>query len=127
MLHFYPNVVLRLGHPYAHLPLSVWEKLSQTERQELRENCIQIGTSIHSVEQLRQAEEMGADYVTAGHIFSTACKADLPPRGLSFLKEICGQAKIPVYGIGGIHRENEKAVIRQGAAGVCVMSACMRE
>lgn len=33
-----------------------------------------IGTSIHSVEDAVFAESHGADYITAGHIFTTDCK-----------------------------------------------------
>lgn len=37
-----------------------------------------IGTSIHSVEDAVFAESHGADYITAGHIFTTDCKKGLP-------------------------------------------------
>jgi thiamine-phosphate pyrophosphorylase len=70
--------------------------------------------------------ELGADYVCAGHIFETDCKKGVPPRGLSFLRDICAQSPVPVYAIGGIREENENKAIEQGAAGVCVMSGAMK-
>lgn len=32
----------------------------------------------------------------------------LPPRGLGFLKEVCREVSIPVYGIGGIKFDEEQ-------------------
>ncbi|MCH5253013.1 MAG: thiamine phosphate synthase [Lachnospiraceae bacterium] len=123
ILHTFYKTAERLGHPYLHLPLPLFEKMEKEERREF----VEIGTSIHSPEQLCQAENVGASYVTAGHIFETDCKKGLPPRGLSFLKKICSSTALPVYGIGGIHAGNEKQVIEQGAAGVCIMSGCMQD
>ena len=62
-----------------------------------------IGTSVHSVEDAIKAEQLGATYMTAGHIFATDCKKGLPPRGLDFLKNVCDAVEIPVYAIGGIN------------------------
>jgi thiamine-phosphate pyrophosphorylase len=84
------------------------------------------GTSVHSTEQLRQAESLGADSVTAGHIFATNCKKGLPPKGTAFLSEICRQTTLPVYAIGGISTEKLPLIAEAGAAGACIMSEAMR-
>lgn len=55
------------------------------------------------------------------------CKKDLPPRGLSFLENICDNSEVPVYAIGGMTKEREPEVMRKGASGICIMSGCMRE
>lgn len=122
ILHTFYSTAERLSHPYIHLPLPVWER---AEADSLR-FFSEIGTSVHSVEQAKQAERFGAAYMTAGHIFATDCKQGLPPRGLSFLREVCDSVSVPVYGIGGISIRNEKEVTGQGAAGVCIMSGAMR-
>ena len=80
------------------------------------------GVSIHSVEEAITAERLGASYVTASHIFPTKCKPGLPPRGSEFLRDVCRSVSIPVYALGGIHPDNIDVCIRQGAAGVCMMS-----
>ncbi len=85
-----------------------------------------VGASVHSVEQAREAEDLGADYILAGHVFHTACK-DSDPRGIPFLEVICETVDIPVYGIGGITPETYPDVMRCGAAGVAVMSSAMTE
>ncbi len=84
-----------------------------------------IGTSVHSEEEALKAEELGVNYITAGHIFKTDCKKGLEPRGLKFLKQICDNANIPVFAIGGINNENTPLAIKAGAAGVCIMSSAM--
>lgn len=127
ILHSFAGVAEKLRHPYVHLPLSIWGRIPVEKRQKMKHFFQKMGTSVHSEKQLREAEALGSDYVFAGHIFTTNCKKGLAPRGLDFLREICDQSSVPVYGIGGITGEREEAVIRQGAAGVCIMSGCMRD
>lgn len=85
----------------------------------------QIGISIHSLQEAVLAEERGANYLIAGHIFATDCKKGVEPRGLEFLQDVCRAVKIPVFAIGGISTENIHAVMEHGASGICVMSRLM--
>ena len=85
-----------------------------------------IGTSIHSVEDAVFAESHGADYITAGHIFTTDCKKGLPGRGVDWLKSICNAVSIPVYAIGGISDANVSMLSDCNIAGYCMMSASMK-
>ena len=85
-----------------------------------------IGTSIHSVEDAIFAESHGADYITAGHIFTTDCKKGLPGRGIEWLKTVCDAVSIPVYAIGGISDANAGELSDYGIAGYCMMSASMQ-
>lgn len=121
ILHNYHRTAVELGHPSIHLPLPVLGGLTEQEKSYF----IEIGTSVHSPEQAEEAVRLGASYMSAGHIFPTDCKKGQPPRGLDFLEGICSMVSVPVYGIGGISRENEGLVVGRGAAGVCVMSGCM--
>lgn len=137
ILHNFPLVSERLGCDHMHLPLPVFHnymenisldrKICFQNRKNLknREN-LYIGTSVHSVEQAKEAIALGASYVTAGHIYSTQCKPGLAPRGIDFLKNICQTVQVPVFGIGGIHPDNMQQVLDAGAAGVCMMSEMMR-
>jgi thiamine-phosphate pyrophosphorylase len=81
--------------------------------------------SVHSPEEAKKAQELGASHLIAGHIFPTECKKGSPPRGLRFLEEICSSVSIPVFAIGGITKESVKDVLRTGAAGICIMSEAM--
>ncbi|MDE7431123.1 MAG: thiamine phosphate synthase [Lachnospiraceae bacterium] len=85
-----------------------------------------LGMSVHSREEAVLAEEYGADYIIAGHIFQTSCKQGLIPRGLDFLKEVCESVHIPVYAIGGMDKENAPLAVRAGAKGICIMSGYFR-
>ena len=124
ILHNFPGAARALGVKNLHLPLPVLLSLSGEEKAAFE----RIGTSVHSPEQLRAAEEAGAAYVFAGHIYESQCKPGVPPRGLEFLREICGMSRIPVYAIGGIRRDEGqiREILDCGAAGACILSDMMR-
>ncbi len=84
-----------------------------------------IGVSVHSPEEAIAAQAGRADYVLAGHIFSTSSKPGQPGRGLDFIRELSSGISLPVIAIGGINSRNAGQVIRAGAAGVAVMSLVM--
>ena len=123
MLHTYLETARKLQHPYIHLPLFLLR-----EKSGKLNDFVEIGCSIHSVEEAEEAQKLGATYLTAGHIYTTDCKKGLPPRGTDFLKEVCGAVTIPVYAIGGIHAGTGQIqeVIKCGASGGCIMSEMMR-
>lgn len=121
-LHTYVDVAIRLKADGIHLPLDVFLK-EKTKGRLARVRC--IGISAHSLEDVKLAQNLGADYVTLSHIFATDCKKELKPRGLSFLENVCSQVEIPVYALGGINEGNEESAIMAGAAGACRMSDYM--
>lgn len=104
---------------------------SQADCEELH-NFFEVGSSIHSVEELQKVKALQESlhlnhmYITASHVFPTDCKKNLPARGLSFLETICKQADMPVYALGGIAPENLERVFAAGADGACLMSYTMR-
>ncbi len=85
-----------------------------------------VGVSVHSVKEAEYAQDNGADYLIAGHIFLTDCKKGLPARGLDFLRAVCAAVKIPVYAIGGMDADHGRQAIEAGAAGFCMMSEMMK-
>lgn len=117
-IHNFPEAAHKLGVKTLHMPLSLLTE-------ELCREYETVGTSVHSLEQLRRAESLGADYVTAGHIYATDCKKGLPPRGLGFLISMCANSSVPIYAIGGITADKFPELKRVGAAGACIMSAAM--
>ena len=122
VLHKNIQVAKKIGISKIHLSIPLLAEY----REELAE-WKQLGVSVHSLEQLRIAENFDADYVFYGHVFETDCKKGVPPRGLCALEEICRKTRIPVYAIGGISPENANQAIGAGAAGVCVMSLGMQQ
>lgn len=123
ILHTYFRAAKELGCNAIHLPLP----LLRAHKEELS-GFSHVGTSIHAPAEAEEAEKLGATYITAGHIYATDCKKGLPPRGLTFLEEVCRRVSIPVYAIGGI-KINEKQlqeVMDCGAKGGCIMSGMMQ-
>ncbi len=121
ILHSFIEVAKALDAHYIHLPLPVLRNISSDDKRFFKV----IGASCHSVEEAEEANSRGCTYITAGHVFNTACKKSIPSRGLDFLKRVCQTVNIPVYAIGGICKENYSAVRAVGAAGACIMSGFM--
>lgn len=89
------------------------------------ESCL-IGVSTHSVDEARQAQEQGADFVTLGPVFETPAKMRYgPPVGLGILRDVLRTVQIPVLAIGGIKRENLSSVLACGACGVALISGIL--
>lgn len=84
-----------------------------------------IGRSIHSLEEAILCERDGADYLLYGHIFETSSKADLLPRGVERLEQICNNVNIPVIAIGGITPDTIERLRQTNVNGVAVMSYVM--
>ncbi len=120
ILHRFTKAAEHLGYHKLHLPLDMLKTMGRPAGLTL------LGTSIHSVEDAKAAESLGADYLFAGNIFETDCKKGLPGRGLEFLERVCKEVTIPVYAIGGITKEKMPRILETGAAGGCMMSGFMQ-
>lgn len=111
---------LPLGTLCRHVPLNVLRAHAG-----LRPYGGQLGASVHSAAEAVEAQQLGADYLVAGHVFATACKPGMEPRGLPWLREVCRLATLPVLAVGGIAPANAAAVREAGAAGACIRGAAM--
>ena len=81
-----------------------------------------VGVSCHSVEEAREAESAGANYIFFGPVFDTPSKRAMgEPQGIARLGEICSRVGIPVVAIGGVGVENARECMRAGAAGVAAI------
>ncbi len=84
-----------------------------------------IGISTHTLEQAKDAESGGADYIGFGPVFLTKTKEAGSPVGIEMLAGIKRLVNIPVVAIGGISPENVTAVLKTGADAVAVASAIL--
>ncbi len=82
-----------------------------------------LGRSVHSISGAMEAESQGADMLTLGTIFPTASHPGVRTGGSELVREVAASVSIPFLGIGGIDASNAKQVIKEGAAGVAVISA----
>lgn len=124
ILHNDWQLARELGISMLHLPLALLRQISEYERAYFT----WLSTSVHSVGEAQEAQELGATVLIAGHIYTTQCKAGLAPRGLGFLQAVCSAVSLPVYAIGGIGFDATQHAELQanGARGACVMSAYMK-
>ncbi len=82
-----------------------------------------IGATTKTVQQAKQAQAEGADYLGVGAVFPSPTKTDALRITPELLREICHSVTIPAVAIGGIAAENMMTLQDSGIAGVAVVSA----
>ena len=89
----------------------------------------QIGLTVRSMDEARNALLEQLTYVSIGGVFPTASKLNPdPPIGLDKLKEIIDYLRtrnptLPIIAISGINEDNVDSVLRTGVDGVAVIAA----
>ena len=73
-----------------------------------------VGISCQTLDQAKEAECLGADYIGFGSVFKTQTKPERTPMDLNLLKEVNYQVKIPVFPIGGINLLNVQTLSNMG-------------
>jgi thiamine-phosphate pyrophosphorylase len=87
-----------------------------------------LGVSTHNLEQVSEAEQTSADYVAIGPVFATMSKRNPDPVvGLAGVRRARELTRKPLVAIGGITRQNCRAMIEAGADSVAVISDLIRE
>jgi thiamine-phosphate pyrophosphorylase len=100
------------------LPLSVGRKLIGDKI---------IGISTHDLDQAREAERGGADYIGFGPMFGTSTKeTGYTARGVEMLRQIRENINLPIVAIGGINEQNVEQVWRAGANSAAIISDILR-
>ncbi len=81
-----------------------------------------IGLSCHSIEEAREAESAGANYILFGPVFETPSKRAFgEPQGIARLAEVCASVGIRVIAIGGVDEVNAQDCVRTGAGGIAAI------
>ncbi len=94
-------------------------------RRILGSNCI-LGKTAKSLREIREAEEEGAHYLGIGSAFPSPTKPEalsLSPREIHNLAQ---KTSLPVYGIGGIRRQNFKLISHPSLFGVALSSGILK-
>ncbi|MBV9704033.1 MAG: thiamine phosphate synthase, partial [Methylobacteriaceae bacterium] len=85
-----------------------------------------VGLSAHSVDDVRQAAEAGADYACLSPIFPTPSKPGYgPPLGSAAIAA-AARLGIPIVALGGIRTSRVTECMAAGASAVAVMGEVMR-
>ncbi|MCD8294017.1 MAG: thiamine phosphate synthase [Clostridia bacterium] len=82
-----------------------------------------IGATAKTVQQAREAEESGADYIGVGSMFPSPTKENAIRISREQLDEVCSSVRIPAVCIGGITQSNISSLKGSKAAGAAVVSA----
>jgi thiamine-phosphate pyrophosphorylase len=82
-----------------------------------------IGISAENIDQAKEAEKHGADYVGIGPMFDTSTKKIEKPVGLEIIGQAKKYLKIPFFPIGGINLKNIDQIFHAGSRRIAVGSA----
>jgi thiamine-phosphate pyrophosphorylase len=96
-----------------HLPSN---SPSPREFRKLLDPRATIAVSCHSLEDVQQAEQQGANFVVLSPIYASPGKGE--PIGLTALEQVTSKVAIPVFALGGVTWENAPDCLRAGAAGI---------
>jgi thiamine-phosphate pyrophosphorylase len=119
ILNDYPRLLADVPAEGCHLGQ---EDGSIADARQVAGRPIIVGRSTHSIEQAITAEKEGADYIGYGPLFPTPTKPDAVAVGLSGLRKLHAQVRIPIFCIGGIKENNLRKVTEAGAERVCLVS-----
>ena len=112
------DVALACGADGVHLPV---HSFRVGEARTLLGPSKLVGVSTHTVDEVPQAADAGANFVVFGPVFDTPSKRTLGvPVGLDALERACA-SNIPVLAIGGVTAETCAATRARGGAGVAVI------
>jgi thiamine-phosphate diphosphorylase len=82
-----------------------------------------VSAACHSLEQLRQAEAIGADFVTLSPVLATASHPGTSTLEWDGFAGLAAQTKLPVYALGGMHRDLLAKAREHGAYGIAGIGA----
>ncbi len=74
-----------------------------------------LGVSTHALPQPRSALESGADYISAGPVFSTPTKPGREAVGFDYVSAAATSVPLPLVAIGGLAADSAGEAIRRGA------------
>lgn len=82
---------------------------------------VALGASVHALDEAVASVRAGADWLVAGHVFSTPSHAGEPGRGPAFVEELTRVITIPVIAIGGIVPKHVTLLRRLGVYGIAAI------
>ena len=84
-----------------------------------------VGLSVETEAELLDAQRRPVDYIGIGPVYPTRTKKDVKgaPWGPEGLRRAVTLSSLPLVAIGGVQRDNIRAVAGSGVAGIAVVSA----
>lgn len=81
-----------------------------------------LSVSCHNLEEMQQAEKLGADILLLSPVKATASHPELAGIGWLSFKQMIKQVKCPVYALGGMQSSDLDDAKQSGAQGIAVSS-----
>ena len=120
-----PDICLIAGFDGVHVGQ---DDLSPEAARRIVGNRLWTGVSTHKPEQVTAADRTPADYIAVGPVYATASKENPDPViGLEGVRRARELTRKPLVAIGGITRDNCRAVIEAGADSVAVISDLLKD
>lgn len=82
-----------------------------------------LGASTHNLQEARQAQTLGADFIVISPVQPTATHPDTTPIGWNAAQEVADKLNIPVYFLGGMRLQDLDKARQLGAQGIAGVSA----
>ncbi len=84
------------------------------------ENILLVA-SCHTVDDLKQAQAIDADFVVLSPVKATASHPEATPLGWQRFAEMVSEVTIPVYGLGGMHVDDIDDALQAGGQGIAAI------
>ncbi len=112
-----PNLAIAVGADGVHLTSARLKSLSSRPLN----HSFWVGASCHDAQELEHAARIGADFALLSPVKSTSGDEKAPPLGWEGFCALAGAARLPVYALGGLGREDLEAAWAHGAQGVAAI------
>ncbi|SFM74203.1 Nudix family hydrolase [Marinobacter zhejiangensis] len=114
ILHGAPQRLEQVAADGIHLP---WSEAQPLTARPVPDG-VWLGVSCHNEDELAHAVTIGADYVTLGPVKATLSHPDASPMDWSRFQALVAQTPVPVFGLGGLAREDAGLARQLGGQGV---------
>ena len=81
-----------------------------------------VAASCHSLQELRQAERLGLDFVVLSPVNKTASHLEANPLGWQQFSQWVAQINLPVFALGGVGKQDYDLALSCGAQGISGIS-----
>ena len=105
-LHTDVKLASQLNAYGIHLPSTAFDEIKEAKALDLK-----VIISTHTLQEVLNAESLGADYVTYSPIFVTPNKGK--PKGVDALKVLLTKTQIKVFALGGIVKQKEVGLVEK--------------
>ena len=114
-----PELALEIGADGVH----IGQDTDSVQTRAIVGDGLLIGKTTHHLDQARQAERDGVDYISAGPVYPTPTKPGRPAVGVEYVRTVAENVSLPFVAIGGIDETNIDAVLAAGARTVGIVRA----